>query len=436
MSGAMKRKGSKELGVGGAHAPVAARGARAPRGFAFALALGALVTLAVAPRAAAQGGTPGGSGGSGGSTTLPPRDHYKSARAMGMGGASVAVADDGDAIFLNPAGIGREDGERTKNILRGAQFPNVTVGANKYSLGLYRAYRDAEEKSAAVERTILEARERDVVYGYASMFPYLTVMRFQMGLLASAWGEGYVTRHDAPRESAYSTEGKPLAYDRTITAYGMSQTGAVAGFSLPYKQTGFSLGVTGRYAVRTSFYRDVEASAETAREEGESYSSSLNATRGVGVDVGALWSFRSAGGPAVGLTLRDVGDTRYRPVRATDHAEIERMNLGAGVSLRPELAKEVALLFAADVQRINDGRLPLRDKVKMGFELGVGSLLGARAPFSLRAGHNLRAPSFGVGVDLLFVKIDASWLGEPVPGPSGTRVDTRGLVKASIDLRT
>lgn len=355
---------------------------------------------------------------------------------MGMGGAAIAVADDGDALFLNPAGIGGEDGERSKTILRGAQFPNATVGANRYTLGLYRAYRDAKEKSTAVERTILEARERDVVYGYASMFPYLTILRFQMGLLASAWGEGYVTRHDTPRASAYSTKEAPLSYDRTITAYGMSQTGAVAGFSLPYKQTGFSLGVAGRYAMRTSFYRDVEASGETARKEGERYSSSLNATRGVGVDVGALWNIRAAGGPALGLTLRDVGDTRYRGVRSSDHAEIERTNLGLGVSLRPELAKEVALLFAADVQRITDGRLPLRDKVKIGFELGVGSLLGARAPFSLRAGHNTRAPSLGVGVDLLFVKIDASWFGEAVPGPSGTRVDARGLVKASIDLRT
>ena len=103
-------------------------------------------------------------------------------------------------------------------------------------------------------------------------------------------------------------------------------------------------------------------------------------------------------------------------------------------SLRPDVGKNAGFVFGTDVQRITDGRLALRDKVKMGFELGFGAS-DSTAPFSLRGGYNLRSPSVGIGADLLFLKVDASYYGEAVEGPGGTRVDMRTLMRVCVDLK-
>jgi len=366
---------------------------------------------------------------------MPPVDSYRSTRAEGMGGAAVAVADDGDAVFLNPAGVGREDGFRSKLILRGASFPNLTFGANKYTLGLYRAYQGASDKQTSVEKTILSARSKDTVYGYASAFPYITVLRFQMGVLASAWGEGSLARFDTPQTSEFTEPGAPLTYDRKITATGLAQAGAVAGFSLPYKNTGFALGVAGRFAYRNSFNRAIEASETVARKSSGAFLAGRNSTRGAALDLGALYDIDAPANPAIGVTVRDVGDTTYAHTKSGGHDEIERTNISAGVSLRPEISKSLGVILAADVSRIPDGRLTLRDKVKMGVEVGFGGFVAA--PFVLRAGYDLRAPSVGLGVDLVFLRLDASYFGDTVQGTNGspTRVDMRTLMKATIDLR-
>jgi hypothetical protein len=365
---------------------------------------------------------------------MPPRDAFRSARGEGMGGAVTAVADDGDALFHNPAGIGREDGDASKNALRGASFPNATFGANKYTLGMFRDYQGSSDRSSAIEKTMLSAGDKDVVYGHAQAFPYLTVWRFQLGFLTSVWGEGYLTRYDEPQPSREAGAPEGSTYDREISAIGLAQQAVVAGFSLPYKETGLSLGVAGRFAYRNSFRRDIEATESSVRTSARTYRDDLNATRGAAADVGVLYRVRGSLLPAFGIAMRDVGDTHYAPAKAGARAEKERANLAAGFSLRPEVGKNAGLTLGVDVQRINDGRLPIRDKVKMGAELGIGAS-DSTAPFALRGGYDLRAPSVGIGADLLFLKVDAAWFGDVVEGPDGTRVDMRTLIKATVDLR-
>lgn len=368
------------------------------------------------------------------SRLMPPRDTAPSPRAAGMGGAAVAIADDGDAIFQNPAGIGREDGDFSKNALRGFSFPNATFGLNKYTLGMLKDYDESEDRPSAIEKTILNAGNRDVVYGHVSAFPYITLWRFQLGVLSSSQGEAFLVRHTEPQESAYSTSEAPLSYTKTISASGLAQTALVAGFSIPYKKTGLSLGITGRFAYRSRFARDIEATETSARKSSESYRSDLNSTKGAAADVGLLYQMRGALLPSFGFVLRDVGDTSYAPVTSSGEVEIDKMNIAAGAAIRPDFGKKAAFVLGVDVQRIHDTRLTLRDKVKMGFELGLGAS-NSTAPFSLRGGYNLRAPSVGLGVNLLFLNVDASYFGEAVESGNETRVDMRTLVRASVDLR-
>jgi hypothetical protein len=366
--------------------------------------------------------------------TTPPKDNYRSTRATGMGGIGIAVADDGDAIFQNPAGIGREDGSNSKNTLRGLTMPNATVGVNKYTMGLVNTYRNSEDRDTAIKETLIASNNKEVIYGYFSAFPYITISRFQLGFLLNGWGEGSLYEYGKPQKSEFASASEPLVYDKKISAYGFSQTAIVAGFSIPYGKSGFSLGVTGRGSLRGTIKREFEANKGVAAKSSQKYSSELNSSRGLAGDVGMLYVGRQKAKPSVGLVVKDVADTYYRPVGKKSVTERDEMNIGLGASIRPPMGKSSSILFSAEVQRINDSRLTMRDRVKMGTEVGFGSTEG-NAPFAIRAGYNLRSPSVGVGLDLLFFKVDLAYHGEAVSGRGGTKVDMRYLAKATVDLR-
>jgi hypothetical protein len=65
---------------------------------------------------------------------------FLSPRAAGMGGALSPLADDLDAAFHNPAGIGGLGWGKTKPpYVRKLWFPHVGIGANENSAKLYKS---------------------------------------------------------------------------------------------------------------------------------------------------------------------------------------------------------------------------------------------------------------------------------------------------------
>lgn len=61
-----------------------------------------------------------------------------SARASGMGGAFVAIADDENAVFYNPAGLGWIDGINLSSLL-GRQFETVSYGYLQFAIPFFGA---------------------------------------------------------------------------------------------------------------------------------------------------------------------------------------------------------------------------------------------------------------------------------------------------------
>ncbi|MBX9836986.1 MAG: hypothetical protein K2X69_01600 [Silvanigrellaceae bacterium] len=73
------------------------------------------------------------------SILIPPLPIYLGARPLGMGDAFVAVADDENAIFHNPAGIGSNN-LKSKSILKSASFPNISFSSNSFTSDLLVNY--------------------------------------------------------------------------------------------------------------------------------------------------------------------------------------------------------------------------------------------------------------------------------------------------------
>ena len=366
---------------------------------------------------------------------LPAGEFYTSTREAALGGAAVAVADDGDAIFYNPAGIGREDGDKP-DILRGAAFPNFTLGMNKSTFELYRAYVKGNEKSKAqaIEQTLAAANGKQVITGQVSLFPYFTIGRFQIGFLSHSQGDGYVSKLNVAKESQFSTPDQPLSYDAQVKMQASSVAAIVTGMSIPLSPNA-SAGVSGRFGQRATLYRGLEVSDSVVRKSSESYGKFLNKTKGIGVDLGVLTTDpKLAGTPSFGVAVHDLGNTVYKGSSATQHDEMEKMNVVAGASFRPLNNSTSYTLVSVQGAHLNDGRVALRDKFGVGAEVGIGGR-DSRAPFSIRAGHNMRAPSVGVGADLLFLRADATYYGKALDGADGVRVDPRFLIRMSVDLR-
>lgn len=368
--------------------------------------------------------------------TVPVYEVFPSTRANGMGGATSAVADDGDALFTNPAGIGREDGDKPKSLLRGAAFPSITLGVNQYTRGLYNVYNNGgATRDERLEKTILASGNKEVVYGRFTALPYFTIGHFQLGLFVDDYVQGYLEKLEPAAESEFSTPEAPKTVDTRMKVEAKSSAGAIVGFSLPYKNTGMSLGMTARYATRASLYRNVEMASGVARKSSQAALKAVNKTRGLAIDSGVLYRSSKSWAPAFALVFHDVGDAYYRKSPSGKIDEVEKMNIVTGLSARPPLGKMFGAVVSFEAHHLNDKRVALRDKMRFGTEFLIGSS-DTTAPLKVRFGHNLSSPSVGVSADLIFLHLDFATYREILNGPNGRRKDTRYLLRTTVDLRT
>lgn len=366
---------------------------------------------------------------------IPPRESYSGARAHGMGNAFVAVADDESAIFSNPAGIGQEDGRNSKNLLRGASFPNLSVAGNRNPTNVQRAYLKTEgDSSTKITNALNELSKFETMYGRVSVFPYFTVGRVQLGLLADQEMSVHRNDFETPQTSIYSTDAVPLTYNQNLNIYSRSQAGGVVGFSIPHFKLGLSFGVAARFMTRTTLLGEYEIGEGVTELSIEGLKNSINKSRGIGLDFGILVAPKKVKlNPAFGIAVRDFGNTQYKP-SSGDVTEIEVMNIVAGGSIHPALGKYCGLLLSTEIERLNDARVEWSDKYKVGLELEIGTP-ESTAPLSLRAGWANRSVTYGATVDLLLVKLDVGKYAELIDTEAGMKIDGRYIARLSIDLR-
>ncbi len=356
------------------------------------------------------------------SKMLPPFETYLGTRSAGMAGASAAVADDENAIFSNPAGIGQED--EPSLILRGFSVPNISLGIDRKAYKFLGSIESGSNNFKQVEN-LFSPEEKSALFFRGTTFPYVTVGRVQMGILMDATAQAtQVTSNDV----------SGATWDRSLHAWQRSQGGLVAGFSVPHRDSGISAGLTARYAFRTSYFEDVNITGATI----DRTESRVNRTRGLAIDGGLLIepSQRYLWLPGLGISVRDVGNTVYKGTGAADEAEIEKSNLmvAARWKLVPGKKSDTQVLFTVEGHHLNDSRVPESDKLRIGSEIRLGER-AAKTPFAFRVGHNMRGFSYGGSIDLLILRLEAGSMVEGIPTAAGTFLDRRNFVRLSVDLR-
>ncbi|MEN0058297.1 MAG: hypothetical protein AAGB31_05645 [Bdellovibrio sp.] len=239
------------------------------------------------------------------STTI--HHHYQAPRALGMGDAFVAVADDYSALFYNPAGLARrEEGQVNLSLSLGA-----TPGAKDF----YDEYNDIEESNRSEtdkQTEYLKLIERH----YGDIFG-LRLAPMEGVWVRPNWGVAFIPM-DVSVEMAMHKQVGP-----TINATVYADTTLAAGYGDDFHgiQHGrLSWGVVGKFVNRGFMSRpisavDLASSDEIVKNEDllEGYT--------VDADIGILWtpeipdeSFWSVlrlARPTFGAVVRNVGELGF-----------------------------------------------------------------------------------------------------------------------------
>lgn len=353
---------------------------------------------------------------------------YKSPRAMGMGGANVAVGGTVDSMFYNPAGLGKMPEKNWEVNLLG-----ISGEIGKDSIDFANDMTDAfdvgdvdgdgeesDDQLIAVNDVLRQYRGKNIHMAMSE----LTSIGRNFGKVAFGVGAlGSADMNAIPHQGTGT--------DGLLEVHANARYGGIGGLS--YKMTdGLYMGAAVKYigseALDHSFtVREIVENQDTLddyitedlRESGS----------GVGADAGVIYEFwrDSWLRPAVGLSMLNIGD-----LDLGDAGEIP-MTANLGVAANPKVPVINSMVVGIDyVDFMNN--IELDSDVAKRLRMGVEAKLFDKSfiEMALRAGLYQGYATAGVDLRLTVVKISYVTYAEELGSYAGQDKDRRHLVMLNI----
>lgn len=315
-------------------------------------------------------------------------------RPMGMGNAYVAVADDFNALFYNPAGLARLnawDGE----------FLNPRFTLSQAVRGIVDDIQDSTQ-SSGISNTLdlIEKYTGESYHIGLGLTPHLVFPHF-----------GFAIGVDF---------GTSIVFHREISVdldAGMRGNIPIA-FAMNFFEKRLSVGVAAKIRARAGVDRefsmeDIQAfQSDKSDSSGKELDDYFQSGVGAGADLGLLFTPTKTMEPTLGLSVTDVGGTAYKKVdingQAVGSPDAQLPSVNVGMSLKPYKRDWLYLLTSADMHSINQPT-SFSKKLSLGTELGLGSILRFQA--GLYHGYLTAGMQFDVGLLNLRVITYAEELG-------------------------
>lgn len=326
-------------------------------------------------------------------------EFYNGIRALGMGGAGVAVVNDETALLVNPAGLGKlrdyfitlidpegDVGQDTERVM-GTDILKVT---------------DPQE---VLNRALLTPDKR--VHSRGQVFPSVVVPNFGIGV----FGKNEVN-------AELDTATNLFSYDYT------NDYALVAGFNFRLFNGIIKLGVTGRAVNRTEVRRtDIDPSSTTL-----SLKTLAASGLGVGADGGLMITAPIAWLPTIAGVYRDIGRTSYALrdgmfLNTTERPTSTPETIDGAISISPILGKRFRSTWTVeyrDAMNVYEETDATR-RVHGGVEFNYADA------FFLRAGMNQRYWTAGLELAIVNYQFQVASYGEDV-GDSVTHIPDRRYV--------
>lgn len=283
--------------------------------------------------------------------------HY-GVRPLAMGNAYVAVADDFNALFYNPAGLARLkewDGE----------FLNPTFEISSETLAFAQDLTELASGSASDTTAILDLIKKNSGKNHhlaLGTTPHLIFPNFGFGI-------------------GFETE-MSLTFSRDPSIYLNAGPSVIMPFSyaLNFLEDRLSIGASLKLRYRLGIDHEFSITDLQVLQDSEDESKLdefVQHGNGYGADLGMLFTPMKPMEPTIGLSITDVGGSSYTAmdISGQEAAAPERVlpSVNVGLSLKPIQSDRMYLLTAVDMHSINQP-YDFSKKLNVGLELGLGEI--------------------------------------------------------------
>ncbi len=300
---------------------------------------------------------------------LPPR-------CLAMGGACVAHSHGVQGLFINPATLARVEGMELTLFQVSAA---VSKNAESY-VNAIKNNSDSQITSSDLQDLYGKTISADVAARGGLVLPYFGI---------GAYSTNYLVE-------SFNNPAYPTFNINYISDYGYLVAAAVP----LAKNTSF--GVKVRSAKRWGGNKDIDVSSLVGSSNQDVIDSNFpDHGTGVGLDLALMTTIDVDFKPTFALVWNDVGQTRYQMYSGTQDPPIQENNLIFGASVQHEF------LFADwthsfEYQYIRTEGENIGKKLHFGTEASYGLL-------DLRAGLSQGYLTYGVGIDLALIEVDATF---------------------------
>ena len=333
---------------------------------------------------------------------------YRSAYLLGRGDSGLAIADNEDAIFYNPAGIALG-----KGLFKKAVFASPMVEGST-------AIRDIATRAQSAQSSddyINIARDNIGKPLHAGIYNFtgLIFRRAALGVVSSAQTDLLV--YKAPQYGGLES----------AKADFVENNGATFSLAQDYLDQKLLVGSTFKYLQRGQAHIDVNMT-DVDKVKNMKSGDVLGSGIGGGADVGLMWQNPKARvNPACGLTVMNVGQTRFKALNSNaTNVDSLQQTVNFGCALRPGTKYSSFKLLADYWDATSTLTSNYRKKVHMGGEINVFNIVG------FTAGMSQGAPSAGFFLNLYLLRFDLGMYTEEMEDRVGVRPDQRFFARLSV----
>ncbi len=330
------------------------------------------------------------------------RSFYKGSRALGMGGAQIAVVNDETALLTNAASLGK-----LRNYFGTIVDPEIEWNQNGYQS--YNSPLSVDPTNISSVASSVIGKPNSYYHFKRQAFPSFVMKNFGLGLYYREVLDMIMPDPGISKLNTFYQKDLVFAF----------------GFNLPFYEGRVKIGVTGRAIDRIEI-------VNSALNYPGNYDLSAIASEGaaVGGDVGLILSAPWHWLPTLSVVARDVGDTRlsWKGLQMAQTASVPAtvvQDYDAAIAIFPIHSDGVRSSFTLEMQNI----LAAQKALEVTRYYHAGWELNLKDSVFVRAGMNGRWWTAGLEVSNEYIQFQLASYGEDIGLGVNSTEDRRYVAK-------
>lgn len=356
-------------------------------------------------------------------TMLDPAP-WVSPRASGMGGALSTTAENIDAMYYNPAGIGGQTygGKSDKEpFVRQVVFPRIGLSLNSNASRLNNEFTSSGARTNAEAGAMqIKDHEGERQYARASFTP--------VGLFLGRIGVVPVVDQQIAA-IPQNTDNSDIEFRYR------SFSGALIGSSVTDTKGVVSLGVSTQVGTISETYGTIPYTDMVDVTKRNAFmKDSEKVYQAKAMHAGAIIRAPNKWSPSLAVVARDAGSTQNAAQKGTTEPLITQEDLTAGFGLSPQIGKWGRFNLTLESGYLTAVHMAASKKLRMGMELLIGHSQDSRALFGVRAGGTSAGASFGAHINLGLIGFEVSSYAVDIGVDNERVLERRNAATAYVDV--